>query len=80
MLSWIKALHKLTDGQVITMLEAALQAEVEAFLDEHQDRRDEQGRRLVVRNGHLPRREVLTGVITLDGQHVVGHLRYAAFS
>jgi transposase-like protein len=43
------------------MLQAAIDAEVEAFIDAHQDRRDENGRRLVVKNGSLPEREILTG-------------------
>ena len=43
------------------MLQAAIDAEVEAFVAQHATRRDDQGRRLVVRNGHLPPREVLTG-------------------
>jgi putative transposase len=43
------------------MLQAAMDAEVEAFLDRYRDRRDEQGRRLVVKNGTLPSREILTG-------------------
>jgi transposase-like protein len=43
------------------MLEAALEAEVAAFLELHAERRDEQGRRLVVRNGYLPERDILTG-------------------
>ena len=43
------------------MLQAALEEEVNAFLVEHSGRRDEQGNRVVVRNGHLPEREVLTG-------------------
>jgi transposase-like protein len=43
------------------MLQSALEAEVDAFLERHEPRRDEQGRRLVVRNGHLPEREILTG-------------------
>ncbi len=43
------------------MLQAAIDAEVEAFVERHDDRRDEQGRRLVVRNGSLPAREILTG-------------------
>jgi transposase-like protein len=48
------------------MLQAAIDAEVEDFLAQHADRRDEQGRRLVVRNGHLPSREILTGAGPLD--------------
>ena len=48
------------------MLQAAIDAEVEDFLAQYADRRDEQGRRLVVRNGHLPSREILTGAGRLD--------------
>lgn len=43
------------------MLQAAINAEVEGFIDEHRDRRDEQGRRQVIKNGNLPAREILTG-------------------
>ena len=35
------------------MLQEAIDAEVNAFIDQHRDRRDEQGRRLVVKNGSL---------------------------
>jgi transposase-like protein len=50
------------------MLQAAIDAEVEDFLAQHAERRDEQGRRLVVRNGHLPSRELLTGAGRLEVQ------------
>lgn len=43
------------------MLQAALEEETNAFLLEHDKRRDGQGKRFVVRNGYLPEREVLTG-------------------
>ncbi len=43
------------------MLQAAIDAEVGAFIETHQDRRDASGRRLVVKNGSLPAREILTG-------------------
>ena len=43
------------------MLQEAINAEVEGFIDEHRERRDEQGRRLVIKNGSLPPREILTG-------------------
>ena len=43
------------------MLQAAIDAEVEAFIAQHSDRLDEQGRRQVVKNGSLPEREILTG-------------------
>ena len=43
------------------MLQSAIDAEVDAFIALHDHRRDERGRRLVVRNGNLPEREILTG-------------------
>ena len=43
------------------MLRAAMEAEVDAFVEEHASFRDENGCRQVVRNGHLPERTVLTG-------------------
>src|SRR3954469_10122264 len=42
------------------MLAAALEAEVAAYIAAHTDQVDEQGRRLVVRNGHARPRQVLT--------------------
>ena len=48
------------------MLQAASETEVSEFLSLHEQRRDEQGRRLVVRNGHLPAREILTGAGPLE--------------
>lgn len=43
------------------MLAAALEAEVDAYVTALADERDEDGRRLVVRNGHAQPREVVTG-------------------
>lgn len=43
------------------MLQAAIEAEVEDFLAAHAAKRDERGNRLVVRNGRLPARPILTG-------------------
>jgi putative transposase len=48
------------------MLQAAIEAEVDEFLALHADRRDEAGRRQVVRNGRLPSREILTGAGPLE--------------
>lgn len=48
------------------MLQAAIDAEVNDFIAQHTDRCDEHGRRLVVRNGRLPSREILTGAGRLD--------------
>jgi len=42
------------------MLAAALAAEVAAYIDTHAGEVDENGRRLVVRNGYHHEREVLT--------------------
>lgn len=50
------------------MLQTAIHAEVDQFLAQYAERVDEQGRRLVVRNGHLPSREVLTGAGPLQVQ------------
>jgi transposase-like protein len=43
------------------MLAAALEAEVDAYIESHAHDRDEGGRRLVVRNGHAERRTITTG-------------------
>ena len=48
------------------MLQAAIESEVQEFLIEHSDRRDAEGRRLVVRNGYIPSRELLTGAGRLE--------------
>jgi putative transposase len=43
------------------MIQAAIDSEVEAFIERHSGRVDELGRRMVVKNGSLPAREILTG-------------------
>lgn len=50
------------------MLQAALETEVNSFLERYRHIRDEQGNRLVVRNGYLPGRQILTGAGPLDVQ------------
>jgi putative transposase len=50
------------------MLQQAIEAEVQEFLDQHQERRDEYGKRLVVRNGHKPSRKIVTGAGALEVQ------------
>jgi len=44
------------------MLAQAIQAEVDAYLAAHAHLRDEAGRQLLVRNGSLPQRTILTGI------------------
>ena len=48
------------------MLQQAIEAEVQEFLKQHQDRQDEHGNRLVVRNGHKPSRKIVTGAGALE--------------
>ena len=48
------------------MLAEAVDTEVRAWLGERAHLTDEHGRRLVVLNGHLPRREILTGVGSVE--------------
>ena len=44
------------------MLAAALEAEVDEFLARYADQRDQHGHQLAVRNGHLPKRSLVTGI------------------
>lgn len=44
------------------MLAQTVEAEVEAFVAAHEHIRDEEGRRLVIRNGYLPERTIQTGI------------------
>jgi transposase-like protein len=50
------------------MLQQAIEAEVQEFLEEHQQLRDQDGKRLVVRNGYKPSRKIVTGAGVLDVQ------------
>jgi putative transposase len=43
-------------------LQAAIENEVQEYLEARRGQRSESGERAVVRNGHLPQREVVTGV------------------
>lgn len=44
------------------LLSKAIQAEVDQWIHERRDLRDDQGRQQVVRNGSLPERSILTGI------------------
>jgi putative transposase len=48
------------------MLAEAIEAEVEEYLEDHSSQRDEQGRRKVVRNGHMPVRQLLSSAGPLE--------------
>jgi putative transposase len=51
----------LRDGAV-RLLAEAVEAEVGAWIDQRVHLTDDRGRRQVVRNGHLPEREIVTGI------------------
>ena len=55
-------LEKLLREGARQMLAVALQTEVAEYTERHQGERDERGRRLVVRNGFHPPRQLVTGV------------------
>ena len=44
------------------LLTEALEAEIEGFLSQYRELRDNQDRQRVVRNGYLPEREIQTGI------------------
>jgi transposase-like protein len=50
------------------LLQQAIETEVQDFLQQHQDRRDEHGNRLVVGNGHKKSRHIVTGAGILEVQ------------
>jgi putative transposase len=54
-------LERLLQEGARKLLQAAIENEVIDYIQFHKDRVDENGQRLVVRNGHLPEREVVSG-------------------
>ena len=62
------SLEELVRSGTQRMLQTAIELEVQEFLENNADRRDEKGNRLVVRNGYLPDREILTGAGKLEVQ------------
>ena len=57
-----EALNEILRQGAQQMLAQAVENEVAEYLVRHTDQRDEDGRRLVVRNGYLPIRNLQTGV------------------
>lgn len=55
-------LHALLREGAKELIARAVEAELAVFLDAYGDRRLEDGRRAVVRNGYLPERTVQTGI------------------
>jgi putative transposase len=55
-------LEEIARAGAIKMLRAALELEAQELVDRFADRLDDEGRRLVVRNGYLPERELASGI------------------
>jgi tripartite-type tricarboxylate transporter receptor subunit TctC len=60
--TFVDALTEVLRRGARDLLAQAVEAEVAALLDSHADKRTEDGRRRVVRHGHLPEREIMTGI------------------
>ena len=56
-----EALETLLREGARRLLQEALELEVQQYIDRFQQGKDEKGHRLVVRNGHLPPRDLVTG-------------------
>src|SRR4051795_5699702 len=57
------------------LLAQAIEAEVASWIDDHAHLKDDQGRRQVVRNGHLPGRAIQTGLGEIEVQQPRVHDR-----
>ena len=60
--TFVDALTEVLRRGARDLLAQAVEAEVAALLDSHADKRTEDGRRRLVRHGHLPEREIMTGI------------------
>ncbi len=56
------ALEEVLQAGAMQMLQAAIENEVAEYVGRHTDQLDQDGYRLVVRNGHLPERVLVTGI------------------
>lgn len=66
--SFRDALTELVRQGARQIIAQAVEAELQEFLAQYQNLKDEQGRKAVVRNGYLPERTVLTGVGEVEVQ------------
>ena len=57
-----ESLHEILRQGAQKLLAEAIEADVAEWIEQHLHVTDEQGRRQVVRNGHLPERKIVTGV------------------
>ena len=60
--TFIDSLTEILRSGARALLTQAVEAEVTDFLHRHCDLKTEAGRRRVVRHGHLPEREIMTGI------------------
>jgi len=60
--TFVDALTEVLRRGARDLLVQAVEAEVVALLESHADKRTEDGRRRLVRHGHLPEREIMTGI------------------
>ena len=60
--TFIDSLTEILRSGARALLTQAVEAEVADFLHRHCDLKTEAGRRRVVRHGHLPEREIMTGI------------------
>ncbi|NJM85545.1 MAG: IS256 family transposase [Leptolyngbyaceae cyanobacterium RM2_2_21] len=60
------ALSELVRQGARQIIATAVEVELQAFLAQYQDLKDDQGRQAVVRNGYLPQRAVTTGIGALE--------------
>ena len=56
----------------LAVLMQAIQAGVDVFVDAHADQVDDQGRRRIMRNGHVPERSTQTGIGPIEVQRPRG--------
>lgn len=61
-----KTLDEVLQQGALTMLQAALEAEVDEYVARHRSARDARGRAQVVRNGQAAARQLVTGSGTLE--------------
>ncbi len=61
-LATVPVLEEIARDGARRYLQKAIEQEVADYIDDHRHERDEQGHRLVVRNGHKPPRTILSGV------------------
>ena len=59
--SW-SVLEQIARGGAQKMLKLALENEVEEYIQKHSDEVDRDGKRIVVKNGSMPKRDIVTGM------------------